>query len=129
MNQTQKSNPLAGLISLAVLGFIGYQVYSCNNSGASSSYSSVEKSQPLYHISAKDLFDMYERNEVSADAAMKGDTVVVTGTVQAIDKNFEDAVVVELATSNEYAPVRMTLISGQEGKASALSKGEIVTIS
>jgi NAD-dependent DNA ligase len=129
MEQTKKSNPVAGLISLLVLGFVGYQVYSCNNASPNSDFSSAEKDQPLYHIDANDLFNLYERNEVSADAAMSGKTVVVTGTVQSIDKDFADAVVVELATSNEYMPARMSLVSGQEAKAGALTKGEKVMIS
>jgi NAD-dependent DNA ligase len=132
MEQTKKSNPVAGLISLIVLGFIGYQVYSCNSSTGStgnSGYSSEEKAQPLYRIGAKALFDMYERNEVSADAAMSGKTVVVTGVVQSIDKDFTDAIVVHLATSNEYSPASMTLVSGQEAQAGRLMKGETVMIS
>ncbi|MGD0546753.1 MAG: hypothetical protein ABR991_02860 [Terracidiphilus sp.] len=129
MEQSKKSNPIAQLISLLFLGFVAYQVYSCNNASPNSSFTSDEIAQPLYRIDANDLFNLYERNEVSADAAMRGKTVVVTGIVQSIDKDFADTVVINLATSNEFMPVRLSLVSGQESSAGALFKGEKVMIS
>lgn len=128
-DQQKAANPLAGLTSLVVLGFIAYQVYTCNHVGSGDNISDADRAQPLYQVSAQQLFEMYERNEVATDAEIKGKTIVVTGTIESIDENITRDPVVKLSTSDEFHSVDLELAAGQERVAAGLAKGQMITIS
>ena len=49
-------------------------------------------------VTAAELFEACEANEVAADARFKGETLEVTGIVEGIDKDFVGNAVVKLRT-------------------------------
>ncbi|HIH2654753.1 TPA: OB-fold protein [Burkholderia cenocepacia] len=88
-----------------------------------------ERSKPIETISvtAAALFAAYDKNEVAADQKYKGKALSVSGTIQSIDKDAFDNIVVKLRTSNEFMPVNAYLSKGHEALAAALEKGNKVT--
>lgn len=86
--------------------------------------------QPQYvvKVTASELFKAYENNEVATDDKLRGNAVQITGKVQAIDKDFMDNAVVQLATANQFLPVRLTLKDSEKPKAGRLKKGDKVEI-
>lgn len=84
--------------------------------------------QDVYKTTAAQLFKDYESNEVAADEKMKGKSVEVSGTIQSIDKDFADNIVLQLKTANEFMPAHMNLEDSEKQKAMALSKNAKVTV-
>lgn len=76
---------------------------------------------------AKELFDDYHANEVAADLKYKGKDVLVVGTVQAIEKDILNNVIVRLKTSNQFQPVNVSLKRRYEISASRFKKGDVLT--
>lgn len=85
----------------------------------------VAPSQPIITVSASQLFKAYEANEVSADNAYKGRTLVVTGKVGGIKKDFTDTVYVTLEV-DIFKSVHVLGIP--ETIATGLSKGQPITV-
>jgi hypothetical protein len=79
-------------------------------------------------VTATQLFSDYQANEVSADEKYKGKTLLVSGSVSDIKKDFTDNVIVHLRTANQFMPVDARLEDAEKGKASQLSKGGSVTL-
>lgn len=69
------------------------------------------------------LWDDYHANEVAADQKYKGRTLIVSGRVDSIDKNFLDELVVRLRSSNPYMTTMAELDKEQEDVAARLRKG------
>jgi len=108
------------------IGFAGLVIISgCNEGGTQAS---PEQKREIYAITAQQLFSDYESNEVAADEKMRGKLIQVKGTVQSIDKDFTDSIVVTLRTSNEFMPARMEIGDAQKAQAVALKKGQKITI-
>lgn len=82
----------------------------------------------LYKVSPYELLEKYEANEVKADREFHGKTLVVTGRIASIDKDFTDAVVIKFETGQMFTPVMAELVRGQEDEAAALVKGQRVTV-
>ncbi|WP_153140793.1 OB-fold protein [Paraburkholderia agricolaris] len=70
------------------------------------------------------LFDDYDSNEVAADQKYKGKALAIAGTVQSIDKDAFDNIVVALRTKNEFMPVHAYLDKEHESLAASLRKGQ-----
>ncbi|MLP05891.1 hypothetical protein DQD89_07360 [Salmonella enterica subsp. enterica] len=79
-------------------------------------------------VTANELQQAYDENEVAADELMKGKIIAVSGTVQSIDKNFMDSVVIQLKTKNEFMPASMTMERSEKEAAMKLRKGQKVVI-
>lgn len=110
-----------GFAALLVIGiFAGKQ-----NSGGNVISGNVASSTPkeVHRTTAQQLFADYEANEVATDEAMKGKMIEVTGTVQSIDKDFTDSIIVALRTGNEFMPARLQVSDAQKAQAMALKKG------
>lgn len=84
--------------------------------------------RPPYETTAAQLHRDYEANEVAADAKIDGRPVLVRGSVQSIDKDFLDAPVLSLATSNQFMPVRLSLRNDQATVAGQLKRGQQVAV-
>lgn len=84
--------------------------------------------KPPYETTAAQLHRDYEANEVAADAKIDGRPVLVRGAVQSIDKDFLDAPVLSLATSNQFMPVRLSLRKEQASVAGQLKRGQQVAV-
>lgn len=121
-----------GFVVLVIVGIFA----SGNNKGgagdvAGTQQAEAKQSTPqkeIVRVSVQQLFDDYEANEVAADEKLKGKIIEVTGTVQSIDKDFTDSIVVTLRTSNEFMPGRMAVPDSQKQQAMALKKGAKVVM-
>ncbi|PNK60151.1 OB-fold protein [Psychrobacter sp. FDAARGOS_221] len=85
----------------------------------------VEETIP---VTANELFDAYQNNEVAADKQYKGKLLEVSGTVASIDSGISDQAIVQLATSNEFMSVAAEGDDTFTDTAATLSKGENVTM-
>lgn len=83
----------------------------------------AKPTEPALAVSAGELFKAYNANEVAADQKYKGKTLLISGSVQSIDKDFMDKIVVKLSTSNEFMPVHAQLGKEHEQLAAQLAKG------
>lgn len=120
------------LIVLVVIGAIfGHGNESSSPAGGSSepvTATPPPAPRPVTKISADQLFNAYNNNEVATDEALKGTDVEVTGRVQEIAKDFTDSVVISLATSNEFMPARMNMEDSERAHAATLRAGNTVSI-
>ncbi|MHA6907326.1 OB-fold putative lipoprotein [Ralstonia pseudosolanacearum] len=114
----------AAVIALAI--FAGGKKPENANAEASDGKTSAAPAAPPVAVTASALFSAYEENEVAADQKYKNKVLLVSGTVQSIDKDFTDRIVVKLAASNPYMPVHAYLGSQHEELAASLKKGSKV---
>jgi len=96
-------------------------------SSASPSSQPAEKpAEPkAIEVTAKDYYDAYESNEVTADAKYKGKTIAVTGEVDGVSKTF-GTVSVNLKADEYIKQIRCKLKT--ESDAASLTKGQTVTL-
>lgn len=77
-------------------------------------------------VTARQLFQAYEANEVAADQQYKGKQLAVEGSVSGISKDAFDGIFIELNTGNEFQSVHATGLP--EETASQLSKGDRISL-
>lgn len=82
----------------------------------------------IVRINAGQLFAAYEDNEVATDEGFKGRLVQVSGTVQAIDKDAFDNIIINFKTSNQFMPAHMKMDDGEKATAMAMKKGVKATV-
>ena len=87
----------------------------------------VAQEERVARVSAVDLFNAYDENEVATDEKLKGAIIEITGTVQSIDKDFMDDINIALRSSNEYMPVNLTMEKSEKETAINLRKGQKIT--
>lgn len=110
---------LAGMASVFVIGLVG-----CGDGGQqSSSYSTPAAPKEVVKITAAQLFAAYDDNEVATDEGFKGKIVQVSGTVQSIDKDAFDNIVINFKTSNQFMPAHMKMDDSEKAAAIAMKKG------
>lgn len=126
-----------GLIALAVLGSIFGEDKPKGSDRPSAAVGAVTPSADTkpapqkvaaIKISASQLFNEYQANEVAADQRYKGKWLLVSGTVQSIDKNAFNNIVVRLRTSNEFMGAMAHLDDAHEGLAASLNKGQKIQL-
>lgn len=130
-----KTSPLAmGCLVLIVLVIVG-KIISSGNSGSSSTPQSTPSRETqlaartqVASVSATEMWRQYEANEVAADNYYKGRVFRVTGTVQSIDKDFMDNIVIHLASPNEFMPTSATVDKSGASHAASLQKGQRVSL-
>ncbi len=81
----------------------------------------------IYRTTALELFADYQANEVATDEKLKGKIVEVRGTVESIDKDFTDSIVVRLHTSNRFMSANMHANDSEKHKVMSLKKEDAVT--
>ncbi len=79
---------------------------------------------PAILTTAEQLHADYVANEVAADLKYKGRSIVVTGEVEDIAKNFMGEMVVRLSTGEMFQTVDCHLRPSQVAKAAELAKGD-----
>ena len=86
--------------------------------------------EPELSISAAELINAYNENEVKADKMYKGKIVEVNGIVDGIDSDMDDKAVVRLSDGDEFSiyTVSCCIDDENQDKACELNKGENVTI-
>ena len=77
------------------------------------------KQAEVVRVTAHELFQQYDENEVATDSRLKGKIVEVTGRVQAINKNVWDNVYVTLVTPNQFMSASMHVLKSEEQKIAA----------
>jgi len=112
-------------IGIAILIVIGVFAGASKDKPVSSNdASSVTAPMPdeIVKITAQQLFTAYDENEVAADERFKGKVLEVSGTVQAINKDAFDNIVINLRTSNEFMSVHLKIVDDEKAAAIALKK-------
>ncbi len=79
-------------------------------------------------VTAAELFNAYQANEVAADDKYKGKKLLVTGAVASIDKGAFGGLHLRLATWNEFMPVMCSMESSEKASLAQLSRGEQVRV-
>lgn len=79
-------------------------------------------------IDAMDVWRAYDANEVAADNAFKGKTVVVRGVIANISKDIADDVIVHLRSPNDVMPTSAYVRESEKGKAAGLTKRQGVLL-
>jgi hypothetical protein len=79
-------------------------------------------------VTATQLFNDYQGNEVAADDKYKGKTLLVTGTISDVKKDFTDSIVIGLRTSNQFMPIDAHVDDSEKSKAARLNKGDSVKL-
>ena len=92
--------------------------------------SNKKQMEPELSISATELINAYNENEVKADKMYKGKIVEVNGIVDAIDSGIDDKAIVRLSDGDEFSfdNVQCCIDDENQDKACELKKGENVTI-
>ncbi|WP_211461796.1 OB-fold protein [Collimonas silvisoli] len=83
--------------------------------------------ETILAVTAVQLAKDYDANEVAADQKYKGKKLRVSGSVQSIDKDVFNNIVVHLKTTNEFMPAMAKLDDKHEALAASLSKGGKIT--
>lgn len=119
------------------IGFLSLCVYAIvvsDKAGSSTLQAAQERAaapapapeKPLA-ISAGRLYEAYDANEVAADQKYKGKVLAVAGTVQSVDKDAFNNIVIDLKSANQFMPIRAYLEKKYEADAASLSKGQSIT--
>ena len=92
--------------------------------------SNKKQMEPELSISATELINAYNENEVKADKMYKGKIVEVNGIVDGIDSDMDDKAVVRLCDGDEFSiyTVSCYIDDENQNKACELKKGENVKI-
>lgn len=121
------------VIALIVLGFIGAMLGD-DTDGATTSdtkpsdTTAVESNETALPVTAQQLFDAYDSNEVAADKQYKGKLLQIDGKVASIDSGLTDSAQVQLATSNDFMSVTATGDDAFDDAAAGLSKNQSVSL-
>jgi uncharacterized protein (UPF0212 family) len=91
-------------ILLIVIGIFAEKSEHNSAQQASSQSSDEEVKKPVVTYTIQQLNAMYEENEVKTDEELKGQTIIITGTVQEISKDFTDGIALSLVSENKYLP-------------------------
>ena len=83
---------------------------------------------PPIAVTAEQLRKDYKANEISADEHYRGRILEVSGTVEAIRKDFLDKPVVEFETTEMFEMVDAHFAKSQAGQLRNLSRGSQVTV-
>jgi len=78
-------------------------------------------------LTAMQLWSAFQQNEVATQSALKGRSVLITGTVDSITLDFLDEPVVSLETGNQFQSVQLDFDKGDVAQTSALRKGQKVS--
>ncbi len=89
---------------------------------------SVKGQKADIEISAAALYESYSADEAKGNAAYIDKVIEVSGTVEEILTDEQDATVFVLRAPDAMGGVLCTLDAGQEGKAKEVSVGDVVTL-
>lgn len=82
---------------------------------------------PAATLSANQLYQEYDANQVAADSKYKDKVIIVTGSIKNIGKDITDTAYVVIGGEGFLDGVQCMLPGGQEGVVAQLSKGQFVT--
>ncbi len=114
-----------GAIWITLAGVLAIAFYTFN---ASSTPEPAPSHVPPIAIAAPQLYAAYHANEVAADDRFKHRLLMVNGVVSSINKSFDGSVWVGLRDGDPIGVVQATVLTSQDQRAAALSKGNEVTL-
>lgn len=123
---------IGSVLVFILLVFIGIFAEKSEHDSAQQASSSqslepkVQKQVLTYTV--QQLNAMYEENEVKTDEDLKGKTIIITGVVQEISKDFTDGIEVSLVSENKYMPSQMFMEDSEKTAAINLRKGNEVKL-
>lgn len=79
-------------------------------------------------LTANDLWAAYTRDRLATDRLYRDRSLVITGTVRSVDRNFEGDMVVRLATPDPLETVNATLATRTDPALNGLAKGQPVSL-
>ena len=79
-------------------------------------------------ITASALWSAYADNRAAADRKYRDRSVVVSGAIRSVDRNFEGDMVIRLATPDAFETVNATMASRNDPGLSALAKGQMISL-
>jgi hypothetical protein len=79
-------------------------------------------------ISATDLWIAYSRDAADADRAYRDRSLMVTGIVRSVDRNYEGEMVVRLGTGDAFDTVNATLATRNDAALAGLAKGRVASL-
>jgi len=88
----------------------------------------VQSQAPSYTLSANQLYNEYNSNEVAADSKYKGKIVIVTGTIQDIGKDIMDDAYIVIGGGGFLDGVQCTFTKGEQSTVARLSMGQQVRV-
>jgi hypothetical protein len=79
-------------------------------------------------IAAADLLAAYAHDRVAADRRFKDHSLVVTGVVRSVERDFEGSIVVRLGTGDAYDTVNAHLATRGDPSLTGVNKGQEVAL-
>lgn len=79
-------------------------------------------------VTAGDLWAAYARNAGDADRRFRDRSLLVSGSVRSVDRDFDGRAMVRLSTGDPYESVNAKLATRNEATLASLSKGKPVTL-
>jgi Na+-transporting methylmalonyl-CoA/oxaloacetate decarboxylase gamma subunit len=79
-------------------------------------------------VSANELFNAYQANEMAAQKQYSDKLLEVSGTVSGVALDILDKPVVSLSTSNQFMSVSVYLTEATQSQAADYSKGQKITV-
>lgn len=141
IDRWRRSANNAGKTLLITVGLLGLLVLilpapgkTATKAAPGTNEAALERAQRLYDrthnsISADDLFNAYDTNEVAADRDYKARRMWVTGTIQDIGKDLFGAPYIALSVAaNQFMSVHAGFPRGSEPELAALSPGRPITV-
>jgi hypothetical protein len=127
---------LAGGLMVAMFGMAGASAFfplaRSGETPASAAAPPVHLAPPISartpEVSATDIWTAYSRDAVGADHAYRDRSLVVTGVVRSVDRDYEGAMVVRLGTEDAFDTVNATLAARNDPSVAALVKGRSVSL-
>lgn len=129
-NWFAKHKVLTVIIVLIILGTIGsLSSQSGNKNNVTNSNKQVvdnttKPKEEAINITAKELMNKYESNQIDADNLYKGKLLNISGNVGTIGKDILDTPYITLEVSGSFTSVQCMLNEAEMDKASKLKKGD-----
>ena len=127
---------MVGMFTVAVLSAIGVSSRSIVESMQPAAALAAPAAVPAAHaatantpeLTASDLWSAYLRDRAGTDRLIRDRSVLVSGTVRSIDRNFEGDMVVRLATPDPFDSVNARLAARNDPALAGLVKGQTVSL-
>ncbi len=97
-------------------------------SGTSAASAAPRAAQPPIEVSNAQLWKEYDANEVAADERYKDRSLLVSGSIESIDKDAFGNMVLHLKSPEMFANTMATLDDSQKANAMQLAKGQAVKV-
>lgn len=108
--------------------FAAFLILALGSTDTDTDTQKVRSQTPSYALSANQLYDEYNSNEVAADSKYKAKVVIVTGTIQSIGKDMMDNAYIVIGGDGFLAAVQCTFTKSEQSSVARLSKGQQVRV-